>query len=69
MRVQYVYNEDGERESVIIPYEEWKKIRSAIKEEETDFNPDEYRGIYKNLDLNWEEEIKNLRDEWERKII
>jgi hypothetical protein len=69
MRVQYVYNENGERESVIIPYEEWEKIRSTIKEEEVDFNPDEYRGIYKNLDLNWEEEIKNLRDEWERKII
>lgn len=69
MRVQYIYNEHGERESVIIPYKEWEKIRPTLKEEKADFNPDEYKGIYKNLDLNWDEEIKNLRDEWERKII
>ena len=69
MNVQYVYNENGERESVIIPYKEWKRILPTIKKKEIDFDPDEYKGIYKNLDLNWDEEIKNLRDEWEREII
>ncbi len=69
MNVQYVYNENGERESVIIPYKEWKRILPTIKKGEIDFDPDEYKGIYKNLDLKWDEEIKNLRDEWEREII
>ena len=69
MNVQYVYNENGERESVIISYKDWKRIRPTIKKKEIDFDPDEYKGIYKNLDLKWDEEIKNLRDEWEREII
>jgi len=51
------------------PYKDWKRIRPTMKKKETDFDPDEYKGIYKNLDLNWDEEIKNLRDEWEREII
>jgi len=42
---------------------------ATMKKKETDFDPDEYKGIYKDLDLNWDEEIKNLRDEWEREII
>jgi hypothetical protein len=67
MIVQYIYNENGEKESVIIPYKEWEKIHSTIKKERSeDFDPDEYRGIYKGLKLNLDEEIKNLRDEWSR---
>lgn len=67
MKVQYIYNEDGERENVIIPYKEWEKIRSTIeREKETEFDPDKYKGIYKDLKINLEEEIKNLRDEWNR---
>ncbi|NIO80105.1 MAG: hypothetical protein GTN53_06065 [Candidatus Aminicenantes bacterium] len=67
MKVQYIYNEDGERESVIIPYKEWERIRSSINEEEdTDFDPDKYKGIYKGLQIDLEEEIKDLRDEWNR---
>jgi hypothetical protein len=67
MKVQYIYNEDGERESVIIPYKEWERISSSIKKEKkTEFDPDKYKGIYKGLQINLEEEIKNLRDEWNR---
>ncbi|MGD2087311.1 MAG: hypothetical protein PVH61_14090 [Candidatus Aminicenantes bacterium] len=67
MKVQYIYNEDGEKENVIIPYKEWEKIRSTLKEDkEAEFDPDKYKGIYKGLQINLEEEIKNLRDEWNR---
>ena len=67
MKVQYIYNEEGERENVIIPYKEWEKIRSTIeREKKTEFDPDKYKGIYKDLKINLEEEIKNLRDEWNR---
>jgi hypothetical protein len=67
MKVQYIYNEEGQRENVIIPYKEWERIRSIIEEEkEMEFDPDKYKGIYKNMQLNLEEEIKNLRDEWNR---
>jgi hypothetical protein len=65
MKVQYIYNEDGEKENVIIPYKEWEKIRSTLEgEKETEFDPDKYKGIYKDLKINLEEEIKNLRNEW-----
>jgi hypothetical protein len=67
MKVQYIYNEEGERENVIIPYREWEKIRSVLEEKkEANFDPDKYKGIYKDLKLNLEEEIKSLRDEWNR---
>ena len=67
MKVQYNYNEDGEKENVIIPYKEWEKIRSTLEEsKEDEFDPDKYKGIYKGLKINLEEEIKNLRDEWNR---
>lgn len=67
MKVQYTYNEEGEKENVIIPYKEWVKIHPIInKKKKTGFDPDKYKGIYKGLKLNLEEEIKNLRDEWNR---
>jgi len=67
MKVQYIYNEEGEKENVIIPYKEWEKIRPSIeRKKKTEFDPDKYKGIYKDLRLNLDEEIKNLRDEWNR---
>ena len=55
MKVQYIYNEDGERENVIIPYKVWEKIRPTIEaEKETEFDPDKYKGIYKGLKINLE---------------
>ena len=67
MKVQYIYNENGEKENVIISYKEWTRICSTMKvDNNKDFDPDKYKGIYKNLGLNLEKEIKNLRDEWTR---
>jgi len=67
MGVQYVYNEKGEKTGVIIPIEFWEEIGPTTEKiKERDFLPSRYRGIYKDLKVNLEEEIRNLREEWER---
>ncbi len=74
MQLQYILNESGEKQSVIIPYHEWKKIRNRLdeptdsREKKQFFNPVDYFGIYKERNLNLDEEIENLRDEWTRDI-
>ena len=69
--VQYVYDEKGRRTGVIIPTELWNdvkgKIAVEVKKKEV-FTPSEYRGIYKDLEVNIEEEVRSLREEWTRDI-
>jgi hypothetical protein len=63
--LQYVYDSKGNKTGVIIPIEIWNeedmKIMDDIK-----FRPQDFRGIYKNIDLDLDKEIRNLRDEWVR---
>ncbi|MEA2033952.1 MAG: hypothetical protein U9N40_00435 [Euryarchaeota archaeon] len=71
MGVQYVYDVRGKKTGVIIPIELWNKKGFKIEEvEKTEkegvFNPSDYRRIYKNLRVDLEEEIRNIRDEWVR---
>ena len=71
MGVQYVYDVRGKKTGVIIPLELWNekgfKIEEVEKMEKGEvFNPSKYRGIYKNLRVDFEEEIRNLREEWVR---
>jgi len=67
MEVRYIYNENGEKENVIIPYKEWLQIRAMMKmTTEKTFDPDKYKGIYKDSELDLEQEINNLRNEWTR---
>jgi len=44
------------------------KIVKPIRKQEKEkvFNPSKYRGIYKDLRVDLEEEIKKLRVEWTR---
>jgi hypothetical protein len=55
--VQYVYNNRGEKTSVIIPPIEMWEAMSSTKERKKrkDFLPSTYRGIYKGLKMNLEE--------------
>lgn len=50
-----------------------KKILATINIEETDNelvnNFSKYRGIYKNKNIDWKREIKEIRDEWERNLF
>jgi len=41
-----------------------KPIRRQEKEKV--FNPSKYRGIYKDLRIDFEKEIEKLREEWTR---
>ncbi|MEA2055025.1 MAG: hypothetical protein U9O96_07990 [Candidatus Thermoplasmatota archaeon] len=67
MKVEYVYNEKGEKTSVILPIELWSKVSPLIekKREERVLDLSEYKGIYKNM-KNLDSEIKKLREEWIR---
>lgn len=41
---------------------EYKKVKAKK------FNPSEFRGVYENLDVDFDREISELRNEWERNI-
>jgi len=68
MRVQYVYDMRGKKTGVIIPIELWneKWFKMEDMEKKEVFNPSKYRGMYKNLRVDLEEDIRNLRTEWVR---
>jgi hypothetical protein len=68
MRVQYVYDVRGKKTGVIIPIELWNEMgfKMEYMENKEVFNPSKYRGIYKNLRVDLEEDIRNLRKEWVR---
>lgn len=71
MSIQYVYDKKGRRTGVIIPTELWNKVKEKIEVEAKKkevFTPSEYRGIYKELGADLEEEARSLREEWTRNI-
>lgn len=72
MEVKYVYDKKGRRTDVIIPAELWNKVKDKIGVEKTMkeevFDPSEYKGIYRDLGVNLEEEARSLRKEWIRNI-
>ncbi len=71
VRVQYVYDKKGRKTGVIIPNELWNEVKGIIEVEEEEkeiFTPSEYRGIYKELGADLEEEARILREEWTRNI-
>ena len=67
MKVEYVYNEKGEKTGIILPIELWDKVSPLIekKREERVIDLSKYKGIYKNM-KNLDIEIKKLREEWTR---
>jgi len=67
MEIKYVYDAQGNETAVIVPIEVWNKIKHIDDKKSIEvFQPSKYRGIYKNLELDLEKEIKNLRTEWLR---
>mgnify|MGYP000928625860 CR=1 FL=1 len=64
--VKYVYDSKGKKTGVIIPIDVWEKTKSKIiaMENKNEFHPSQFRGIYRNMKLDWEEEAKKLREEW-----
>lgn len=69
MQIQYVYDEQGRKTAVIVPISMWRKVTvpdSTTCAKEGVMDPDRYRGIYRDLKINFEEEIKKMRSEWDR---
>jgi len=68
MQVQYVYDEQGRKTSVIVPISLWQKVsrRKNTVPETSSFDPARYRGIYRNLGIDIDQELRALRQEWER---
>ena len=63
--LQYIYDSKGNKTGVIVPIEIWDEKEMKIRET-GEFRPQDFRGIYKNINLDLDEEIRNLRDEWVR---
>ena len=59
------YDEKGRKTAVIVPLSLWEKMKKRKRLKET-FDPSEYRGIYRGLGIDLEEEIRSLREEWTR---
>jgi hypothetical protein len=69
MQIQYVYDEHGRKTAVIVPISMWRKVNipgTTTSPQGEGVNPDLYRGIYRDLKINIEEEIKKMRAEWDR---
>ena len=64
----YVYDEDGRRTGVIVPIGLWNRISQLVEDrnEDADWDPSKYRGMYKDLRIDVKKESKALRDEWTR---
>ncbi|HPI18900.1 MAG TPA: hypothetical protein PKY56_00880 [Candidatus Kapabacteria bacterium] len=75
MNISYIYDKKGEPEYAVIPIIFWKKLeKDILKTVEKNniskkFNPKEYKGIISSLNLNIEDEIQEMREEWERSIL
>ena len=64
--VQYVYDANGHKKSVIIPVELWERTLQVKKARLTPCNPQEYYGIYRDRIKNPLEIARALRGEWNR---
>ncbi len=77
MVVNYVYNDKGIAEYVVIPTIVWTSVQEYInknnitfdlpsKPVEKKFNPREFKGLLSPLNLDIEQEILNMRSAWKR---
>jgi hypothetical protein len=67
-QIQYIYDENGTKTGVIVPIALWQKLsqkKQAQKKKEI-FNPSKFRGLYRDIPLDLESTLQNLRTEWER---
>jgi hypothetical protein len=73
MVVNYIYNEKGLAEYAVIPIQLWHLYQQQVPQlafsnppitTQKIFNPLKYKGLIKNLNINIEQELKNMRDEW-----
>ena len=73
MKLNYIYNNTGSIEYVVVPLNIWDKLNvytEKIKKEtkKNKFNPANFRGLLANHNFNIEEELQNIKEEWKRNI-
>ncbi len=66
MGVQHIYDADGRKTGVIVPVDLWDCAERAGEEEIGVSDPRKYRGVYRDRDVDLQDEIRKLRDEWNR---
>ncbi|QYZ80357.1 hypothetical protein E2N92_01320 [Methanofollis formosanus] len=68
MRVQYIYDAEGRRTGVIVPIDLWYSlgIEKSVEKECGIREPEKYRGIYRSLKVDLKDELRKMRDEWDR---
>jgi len=76
----YIYDEKGIAEYVVLPVKIWeivkpyltknkinvKELNSTEENKTENFNPKEYYGLISHLNLNIEQELENMKNEWTR---
>jgi hypothetical protein len=76
----YIYDEKGIAEYVVLPVKIWEILKPYLTSNEIkikemnpeelkkteSFNPKDYFGIISHLELDVEQELKNMRSEWTR---
>lgn len=81
--INYIYNPNGIAEYAVIPIEIWENLKSylpktknlgekvnmKIKEENKEFNPEEYIGLTSHLNLDVEAELKEIREGWDKRLL
>ena len=79
MTINYVYNDKGIAEYVVIPTKIWvevqkfldtKKITYELPEKQTKvkFNPRDYKGLLSPLNLDIEHELLEMKNGWKKNI-
>ncbi len=73
MKLNYIYNNTGSIEYVVVPLNIWDKLnvyteKIEKKTKKNKFNPANFRGLLAHHNFNIEEELQNIREEWKRNI-
>jgi len=66
MQIQYIYDENGTKTGVIVPIALWQKLLQKNGHKKDRFDPSKFRGLYRDIPLDLESTIQNLRTEWEQ---
>lgn len=69
MSVNYLYDESGHTTHAIIPIREWERLQAALLAGQSPasaapFDPTLFRGILRELNLDIEAELTNMREQW-----
>ncbi len=67
--IKYIYSDTGEVEAAIVPIQAWRAVEKQLQtvpKPTTPFKASKFRGAFRKLNINVEEEIREMRDEWTR---